>query len=789
MIRLSIIFNFLLLSSTSHAQPITQLSNSRLQYAPTFSCNEYGGSKLYSEFSDSSICFNYAFGFMLTDSKLPGPNESNLVSPQFLNLYGSNIPQEWIIHADEVLEHIYQSNNNDTYNLNDIPLAILTWPAIGNPYLINDEGEYYQINIDVASFVDADGDGMYNALQGDYPIVRIDGVFSLPSMFRFVAQISNDDLDQIDSQVLRTNMQYLIDCENQVLERTLFSHLEIVNIGDVVIPDVKIGIYGPEHIDCSQFEQLGVDSVANASYVYEREDDWCEDRDIYLPQGKEAMSYRVYLNKEISTFGVTYHNIAGVEADSLKYPAGEAQIINRLSGSWNDGTPYTYGGNGYNLGSNDITKYCFSGDPLDSESWTMSNEQIPHAQWGGITGFDYGDIPIGGIVSLDYAESVRVVDAVQYLDVFKNWTDELETIKDYYASGGNTELCESAVYTTCQIDCVYPGDVNNDGIVHASDIALLNVALDKGLVGPPRDKYSYAWTGYNVPDWDENLYDVNAKYYDVNGDGRVDRRDYYDLARVLKKSRVENYEVNLPPTEGTSAICLSLDYIALPDGGYWIYPVLEDSTDMAIPLKSLSFEIGFDDTKVSSSLDNPCIRYNENFAIVGNCTQDILQLENKNNATGYYFNTPPYDEYYEFPSVFDVLAGLTTGNPDGLLSTTLTIGNVLAIDESGKIVDLCTQDLELTLENIATTTEETIQVNKMDVFPNPSTDRVLISLPEIGKYQIHMIDTYGRLVKEQSIVNDSQVNIAVSDLATGVYFISIIDLSSQKQWIEKLIKN
>lgn len=60
------------------------------------------------------------------------------------------------------------------HTLQNIPADILYWPAKGNPYAT---GKYFiplTVNVDMAPFVDVDSNGIYNPLNGDYPLLKGD---------------------------------------------------------------------------------------------------------------------------------------------------------------------------------------------------------------------------------------------------------------------------------------------------------------------------------------------------------------------------------------------------------------------------------------------------------------------------------------------------------------------------------------------------------------------------------------------------------------------------------------
>jgi hypothetical protein len=65
-------------------------------------------------------------------------------------------------------------NTISTHTIANTPTDILHWPAKGNPYAQGAGSTVLSINQDMAPFVDVNADGVYNALQGDYPAIKGD---------------------------------------------------------------------------------------------------------------------------------------------------------------------------------------------------------------------------------------------------------------------------------------------------------------------------------------------------------------------------------------------------------------------------------------------------------------------------------------------------------------------------------------------------------------------------------------------------------------------------------------
>ena len=58
------------------------------------------------------------------------------------------------------------------------------------------------------------------------------------------------------------------------------------------------------------------------------------------------------------------------------------------------------------------------------------------------------------------------------------------------------------------------------------------------------------------------------------------------------------------------------------------------------------------------------------------------------------------------------------------------------------------------------------------VYPNPATDKITISFPSSDKYEVSLITSIGHIINKYA-VNDTHIDLNVSGLSAGVYFINI----------------
>ncbi|MCB0697323.1 MAG: hypothetical protein KDC07_08160, partial [Chitinophagaceae bacterium] len=74
----------------------------------------------------------------------------------------------WKVNFFDINTYLAQS----IHTINNTPDAILEWPAKGNPYAKGVYDSSLTITTDMAPFVDADSDGVYDPLKGDYPEIK-----------------------------------------------------------------------------------------------------------------------------------------------------------------------------------------------------------------------------------------------------------------------------------------------------------------------------------------------------------------------------------------------------------------------------------------------------------------------------------------------------------------------------------------------------------------------------------------------------------------------------------------
>ena len=236
----------------------------------------------------------------------------------------------------------------------EMPWGIANWPAYSGAEL----GEI----ISLAPYKDVNGDGIYNPLQGDYPIIRGD---------QAVFFIMNDkggphtESGGMPIGVEILGMAYAFNSPDTMLQNTIFLSYELRNKGYNTLYDFYFGFWTNFAIGYAWDDYMGCDTSLNLAYGYNgMEIDGNGQPEAYglNPPAQGVM----FLNQKMSTF--MYH---GNDASVTGFPQSAMDYYNYLRAIWRDGRLLTYGGSGYDFNATCITNYMWSGK-YSGEWWNGS---------------------------------------------------------------------------------------------------------------------------------------------------------------------------------------------------------------------------------------------------------------------------------------------------------------------------------------------------------------------------------------------------------------------------------
>ena len=295
-------------------------------------------------------------------------------------------------------DYALAEENGVDLDKNDVPEDVLGWPGAGNPHFEDIHGfplpDLSQGGL--AGFFDANDDLVYDPLMGDYPIIEIRGCPIPQYPDEMVFWIYND-AGGIHTQTegnpiqMEVQVQAFAYATNDEINDMTFQRYKLINRASQSIDSTYFAMWVDPDLGCSRDDYIGCDTARSLAYVYnedavdgttgcdcESTPTYCED----VPMlGVDYFRGPLdEFGEEIGMSSFTYYNNAG--AANGNWPAAQTdpqiaqEYYNYMSGSWRDGTPFTYGDDAFNVGGSPID-YAFTEAPNDPIGWSMCTANLP----------------------------------------------------------------------------------------------------------------------------------------------------------------------------------------------------------------------------------------------------------------------------------------------------------------------------------------------------------------------------------------------------------------------------
>ena len=272
-----------------------------------------------------------------------------------------------------------------------IPTSILEWPGKGNPHAVGANSVPLNLPVDknLAPFVDVNGDEIYNPEDGDYPALYHNSAESIPD--QMIWWVYNDKGD-IHSETggeaigLEVRTHAFAFATNDEINNMTFYKYEVSNYSTFALDSVYFGQWVDADLGYAFDDYVGVDADRSLGICYNGD----------AIDGPAAVSYGanppiVGVDFFQGPIKYIYDNGGNVPVDSVRlgmskflYYNNDFSVIGNpeiashfygyLSGTWKDGTPVTYGGNG--KGGSVLADFMFPGDP-GSGVWNECDEGNP----------------------------------------------------------------------------------------------------------------------------------------------------------------------------------------------------------------------------------------------------------------------------------------------------------------------------------------------------------------------------------------------------------------------------
>lgn len=309
------------------------------------------------------------------------------------------------VTGEEIRKHLANLAKGN-FNENDIPRNLRGWPAQGNPYFTDIWGfELPNDEQGLAGFYDAPTGnvGVYDPLDGDYPSIEIRNCPLDRYPDEMIFWIYNDQGGgQIHARTMGRPIQMEVQVQafgyttNDELNDMTFQRYKLINRATTLIDSCFFAMWVDPDLGCFSDDYIGCDTSRQLMYVYNQDaqdgqpgctcpsssgpvNTYCETVPIlgvdYFRGPRRPITEDSSIELGMSSF--TYYNNGGVGTPppGTDDPNQAEEYYNYITGSWRDGNPFTYGGNG--KGGTTQIKYAFTEAPNNPAGWSMCTANLP----------------------------------------------------------------------------------------------------------------------------------------------------------------------------------------------------------------------------------------------------------------------------------------------------------------------------------------------------------------------------------------------------------------------------
>ena len=673
------------------------------------------------------------------------------------------------------IEH-HQADFADNGIIDQPIAAIMAWPGLDNPHFLQYNGfSFPDVTYGFAPFFDLNGDARYNPLDGDYPYVPQSTILPEEITYTVFNDAGGLHLESmgvpIQIEIHQVNWAFYCSDE-EVLNNTLFTSNRFIFKGVEAINDTYVGIWTDFDIGCSEDDYFGSIPQLNTIYAYNADTldgvlpGSCSGFGIPYDSFPPAQGLTV-LNQTLD--GTLITNNFPEAPLGASDPNNALEFYELLQGNWKDGSPLTYGGNGYQTGMD--TNFIFPDLPTDSSGWSMLTAGLAGRDLRGIARVKIGDLLPGRVFSIDMAHVWVREDSLDYLGNVTALYEKIPDIQSFY-DNQFADICNQEEF--CEEDCVWPGDTNADGIANHCDLLPIGFALDS--VGPTRDGL-LNWSPKSAENWlISSLVNFDQKHVDCDGSGFISENDLNVLNLNYGQTRpgyIPTPDVYIEGPElymRTTANSDTLD----PGASTFLIGEKIDGLDLRAVAFTLEFDtsflrFGLFITNLAGGLEihfpeDPAGAHQFEVALVGETPLDSISRL--------------------FGSNVRIRSDLVL--PLAVDSTVIRIKNIKGYDAQGNLLNIGSTDYTLWVRDETVNTEEQF-LKRVEVYPNPSSGRLQLDIPEGGVDQVVVTSIEGKQMMTITNLNPGTLSFDWTAFPSGLYFITLI--KDENRLTKKVVLN
>ncbi len=327
---------------------------------------------------------------------------------------------------------------------------------------------------------------------------------------------------------------------------------------------------------------------------------------------------------------------------------------------------------------------------------------------------------------------------------------------------------------SCFGDCVWPGDANNDGLVHVSD--LLAIGYVMGEMGTPRDDNDLSvWYGQFGQDWDNA---PSFKYVDTDGDSVITAQDTFAI-----RAFYGNTHALVPNLPLYSNVQVELNEITQgpyqPGDLVQAELVLGSESNPILDMYGFTFPFSYNPMifqPESIQVNYPGSWFTYNSPILNMTFNDLEGLLEAGVTRTNGISADGEGPVATLSFIVDEdIAGFRPGEPIRLGG-----GTGSGMNSAGQFFGFSVPELDIQIvSGEVTSTEEPLQKplssDLLRVYPNPSRDR--LELHFNGGYEfreLRIFDASGRQLHFADGLAGRHQQINVSNYMPGLYVVQVL---------------
>ena len=358
------------------------------------------------------------------------------------------------------------------------------------------------------------------------------------------------------------------------------------------------------------------------------------------------------------------------------------------------------------------------------------------------------------------------------------------------SSGNSTDLCD-------YVDCVTPGDVNQDGMVDMVDMVLVH--QNGGFSGMYRPNASTAFEPQYSQNWNsETYFGNNFKHLDTDGNGIILKEDL-DVISQNYNLQADVESVQYPVLEGFYAdIEFVEDEITLPNdyaGGNFNTSAIiniKGSGQVLSNVSAITFDIKHSEEDFIKTEDISFVQESPDFFVsedeVPNKIFKKLATESNTLDLGLSSQVPEGKTGIGRIGKIDVIivSDIIIARSEPVFPIDIEISDIKVLLNDGSIWTINTNNnsdqLNIIKDEFTDTENPTIS-ESFGLSPNPVSDKLTLDLPDDFDRSVpstvNIYNAAGKLVSTSVIDAYDQSAVKVEALNSGTYLLEIVNATYQ----------